>query len=164
MYVRPHSKHRENLQINPQSWLEWNVSRWDCSPGQSFPVLRLPITLSSHTQTHAPHAHNLNREGERKKKTKVVRTDKCVVMFMSLKKPVAFPDDPRQVCVCSFQPSVRLSPSLSSPFCTYILRLSLAYVVAGEEGWGLGTVRTGAKKFEQSQENIWGLFRILFCD
>lgn len=29
---------------------------------------------------------------------------------------------------------------------------------------GRGLVRTGAKKLQQSQENIWSLFRILFCD
>lgn len=45
MYVGPHSKHRKNPQINSQSRLEWNVSHWDCSPGQSFPAFRLPITL-----------------------------------------------------------------------------------------------------------------------
>lgn len=56
MYVGPHSKHRKNPQINSQSMLEWNVSHWDCSPGQRFPAFRLPITLFTRVQTHARRA------------------------------------------------------------------------------------------------------------
>lgn len=132
----PHSKDRENHpQINSQSGLEWNMSRWDWSPGQSFPALRLPITLNTHSDARTA---CLPPERRRDRKTKVVRTDKCVVMFMGLEKPVAFPDNPCQVCVlCSFQPSVCLTPSFSlshSQFCKYILRFCLAYVVARLSG------------------------------
>lgn len=63
MYVGPHSKHRKSLQINSQSTLEWNVSHWDCSPGQSFPAFRLPITLCTRVQTHARQALRSRRGG-----------------------------------------------------------------------------------------------------
>lgn len=64
MYVGPHSKHRKSLQINSQSTLEWNVSHWDRSPGQSFPAFRLPITLCTRVQTHARQALRSRRGGQ----------------------------------------------------------------------------------------------------
>lgn len=66
MYVGPHSKHRKSLQINSQSTLEWNVSHWDCSPGQSFPAFRLPITLCTCVQTHARQAPRSRRDRQHK--------------------------------------------------------------------------------------------------
>lgn len=112
MYVRPQSKYRENPQIKPQSVLQWNVSRGDRSPGQSFPALRLPIKLSTHAQMNTQHAYQLRaEEKENPRYSTAVRTHKCVVMFMGFKKPVAFPDKPCQAYVwCSFQASVCVTP------------------------------------------------------
>lgn len=130
MYVRPHSKRRENPQIKSPIW-----TGMECVPLRPFTWTEFssvpPANHTEHTHSDARTACSQpERRGERK--TKVVRTDKCVVMFMGLEKPVAFPDNPCQVCVwCSFQPSVCLTPSFSlSPFCKYILRFSLAYAVA----------------------------------
>lgn len=64
MYIGPHSKQRKSLQINSQSTLEWNVSHWDRSPGQSFPAFRLPITLRTRVQTHARQALRSRRGGQ----------------------------------------------------------------------------------------------------
>lgn len=146
MYVRPHSKHRENPQINPWSGLEWNVSRWDCSPAVSQ-----CYACQSHWAHTVRHTHGMLcnlREEER-----VVRTDNFVVMFMGLTKPMAFPDNPCQVCVwCSFQ-----TLSLSNTVFVFFIFYKFIY-------FKCGFVRTGAKKFKQSQESIWSLLRILLCD
>lgn len=147
MYVRPQSKYRENPQIKPQSGLEWNVPLGDCSPGQSFPALRLPITLSTHAKMNTQHAYQLRREEKDKPRySTVVRTDKCVVMFRGLEKSVAFPDNPCQAYVwCSF-----LSLSNTTFLYLTIWQVYLKFLFGSccrHIGWGF--VRIGAKKLEQ---------------
>lgn len=74
---------------------------------------------------------------------------------MGLKKPTAFPDCPRQVCVwCSF-PTRSLSNAVVSPLRFFFLQIYFKVFFGSRRcqvGWGL--VRTGAKKLQQSQENI----------
>lgn len=108
MYVGPHSKHRKSLQINSQSTLEWNVSHWDCSPGQSFPAFRLPITLCTRVRTHARQALRSGRGGQG-------RQHSFAVVFIGLTKPLAFPGPPVPSLCLGFFPILSF-PDVSSSF------------------------------------------------
>lgn len=76
MCVRPHSKHRENPQIKPN--LCWN----GMCPVETIHLDRVFQCYAC--QSHWARTTCLWTEKRRERETKVVGTDKCVVMFMGL--------------------------------------------------------------------------------